>query len=421
MQEVVKKFKQYPVLFVNIIFTIFCMLFPLSAGIQVVWFLMWIIVPIFMNSKNSFCSITYMSLYMRVQYNVRLFSIIVCASFFIILIKKLLNLNKNKLLNKYFKILIFYLFLVIIPLFYSIFANKLINISFIYYLNMVNLLFLFYLLKSELNKNLILIYCYGLIFSSALSIITYCGSLHPLPFNSGNRFCAFMPLCNSLGACCVIGISSLYVLLINKQLNIFNAISLMVSLSLIGLITLSKTFFITFGLVLLIIFIRQFKICNNKKKFIKYCLIVLLLLSPFILYYLIIMLERFLGDGTYSNVFDIITTGRLDKWLIYLKPWAKHFYSVVFGLGLCFDYNTVYSSHSLFVGYLSKMGIVGIVSILAFVYLIVFNKNKCNFKLKYLPIIMALLICFVEDMSYNTFVFVPFIIGIVCTWQNIRS
>lgn len=413
------KFKQHQILYVNILFTLFSVLFPLSSGIQFAWFAIWILIPIFMPTDKAFCSIVYMSLYMRVQNSVKLFSIILSLSIFIILIKELLILNKNKLLNKHLKIFLFYLILVIIPLFYSILINKIINISFIYYLNMINLLFLFYLLKNKLNKQIVLIYAYGIIISCIISIISYCGGIHSNPFQFGERFCAFMPLCNSLSASCTISISLIYVLFINKKLAGRTTFSLIGVLSLIGILTLSKNFFITFALTLLVIFITQFKICNHKKKFLLTLGVVLLALSPFIIYYGSIMFVRFFGDKSYSNIVDIITTGRLEKWTLYIKPWAKNIVSILFGLGLSYNYNTIYSSHSLYVGYLSKLGIVGLLTIICFIWIIAFRKNKSTLKLKLFPLFLILLICIVEDISYNTFNFIPFILSLATTKQTI--
>ena len=412
------KFKQHSVLYVNTLFTIFSILFPLSSGIKFCWFAIWILTPIFMPTDKSFQCVIYMSLYMRVQNSVKLFSIIICLSIFIILIKELLILNKNKLLNKYFRIFLFYLILLIFPLFYSILLNNLINISFIYYLNMINLLFLFYLLKNKLNKQIILTYCYGIIISCILSLICYYAGLHYYPFQYGIRFCAFMPLCNSLGIYCIVGISLIYVLFINKQINYKLAISLITPISIIGVLTFSKTFFITFTLTFLLIFILYLNSSKNKKKVLTTSSLILLVFSPFILYYGLVMFNRFFGDKSYSNIIDIITTGRLEKWLIYLNPWPKSLISILFGLGLSFDYNTVFSSHSLYVGYISKMGIIGLVSILTFIYFIVFNKNTSNHKLKYLPIMIMFLVCIVEDISYNTFNFIPFILAISISRQN---
>ena len=133
------------------------------------------------------------------------------------------------------------------------------------------------------------------------------------------------------------------------------------------------------------------------------------------------MAERFFGDTSYSNIFDTITTGRLDKWLIYIKPWCKYFYSIMFGLGLGFDFNTQYSSHSLYIGYLSKLGILGFVALCGFIYLIVFSHNKSRLKLKYLPFIILALICLAEDLSFNTFNFVPFLLPLAITSANVAD
>lgn len=412
LQLKTSKYKQ--IVYVNILFTIFCILFNLSAGIKFAWFSMWILVPLLLHPTNAFACLICMSMYMRVQPSVKLFSILIYFSFFIILIKELIILNKNKSLNKYYKMLLFYLILVILPLFYSILIKNNFNISIIYYLNMINLLFLFYLLKNKLNYNILLVFVYGIITSSILSLICFAGGLHYSPFIAGNRFSAFMPLCNTLGACCVICISALYVMLVNKKTSRKHALILICVLSLIGTTTLSKNFFVTFCLALLIILIREFRNTQKKQKFITILLVSILALSPFILHYGVVMFERFFADTSYSNIVDTVSTGRLEKWKLYLAPWSKHWYSIIFGLGIGFDYSTPYSSHSIYVGYLSKLGIVGLATVAMFIKLIISNNgNKC--KLKYFPIIILLTICIAEDLSFNTFNFVPFIIGLLPT------
>lgn len=413
MQAVLNKFKQNQVLYVNVLFTFFCLMFSLSAGVKVAWLSMWLIVPLCMSTTNAFSCLIYMSLYMRVLPNLKLFATIIFISFFIILIKKIFYLNKNKLLNKYLKMLLFYTMLIIFPLFYSIIFNKTINIALIYYFNMINLLFLFYLLKNELNFKIILIYCYGILISSLLALLTYYGGLYKYAFDAGNRFCAFAPLCNTLGASCIIGINAVYVLFVNKKINGKLATFLMSILTLIGVGTLSKNFLITLVISLCVIFTSQLKRSNNKKRFLSVCLITTLAISPFVLYYGGIMMDRFFADKSYSNIVDTITTGRLDKWLIYLRPWSKYLYSIIFGLGICFDYNTPWSSHSLYVGYLSRLGIVGIVVLGVFIYSIIFKNQTSKLSLRYLPIIIVAIICLAEDMSHNTFNFVPFIMALI--------
>ena len=417
INDTLKKIKRHPVLFVNIMFTFLCVLFNLSLGIQIGWFAMWLIVPLVMLPHNAFQSLLYMSLYMRVIPNVKLFSIIICISLFIILIREIVALNKNKTINKYYKILIYYSILSIIPLFYSILINKTINILLIYYFNMINLLFLIYLLKNNLNKNIIIMYAYGIIISSIISLICYSGGLYDYILNY-NRFCAYMPLCNSLGVSCVVCISAIYMLAENDKISKKYSWLLIFALSIIGLCTLSKSFLITFTLIAFVVVIREFYKSRSKRKFLLISLILVVVLSPIVLSYGLIMFKRFFVNNEYTNIVNIITTGRLEKWLIYLKPYSKKLYSIIFGLGLGFDFNTEYSSHNFYVGYLTKLGVVGLLAILGFIYLILFNKNKNNLKLKYLPILVIMLIGIVEDFSFNTFNFVPAVIAFISTYKS---
>lgn len=420
MQNILSKLKQHPVLFVCSIFTIISAMFWMSSGIRVAWFMIWLLVPLILSTDKAFSCLIYMSLYMRVVINIKLFSIIICLSFLIVLIKEIKYLNKNKLLSKYLKILIIYAILLIIPLFYSVFMQKMPNIQFIYYLNMLNLLILIYLLKNKINFNLILIYSYGIIISSILAIVLYIGGLSWFPFDAGNRFCAFMQVCNTLGVACNICINVLYVMLVNNKISQRYGFGLMGILSVIGISTLSKNFLIIFTITLVVIFIDQFRKSKNKAKFIKYIIAVFVVLSPILLYYGVIMFDRFFGDKSYTNIIDTITTGRLDKWLIYLKPWYKKWYYIIFGLGLCHNYNTEYSSHSFYVGYISRLGIVGLLAIIGFVIFIV-RQNSNKLKFKYLPLIIIAVICLAEDISYNTFNFIPMVIAFLPVMHEIKQ
>ncbi len=415
MQEVLNGQKINLIWRVNILFTFFSIMFDLSLGMKVAWFSMWLIIPLFMSCTNALQCIMYMSLYMRVQHSAKLFSILICISTFIILIKQIIKLNKNKLLNKYFKIILFYLAIIVAPIFYSVSVNKIINISIIYYLIMINLLLLFYLIKNELNKEFIINYSYGIIVSSILSLIGYISGLHHLPFHASNRFCGFMPLCNSLGISCVICISAIYLIMIRAKTINRRDLYLMVVLSLIGVMTMSKTFFITFAIVILFILINQYKLSANKKKFFKISLIVFMALSPLLLIYGIKMFDRLFGGFGDVGIIGSITTDRQNKWPIYLKPWLKNIRTILLGLGITFNYNTVFSSHSFYVGYLSKLGFVGLIALFIFMYVIIFDNKPIKLKLKNLPILVLLLIFLVEDLSYNTFNFIPFIIGISAT------
>ena len=411
--NIISRIKQHPVLIVNMIFTFFCATFPLSFTFKILLYASWILVPLLFPTQTSLPCIVYMSLYMQIIRYIEIFAILVCIAFCIILIKQIIFLNKNKLINKYFKILIYYSSLLIIPLFYSIFINNGINIYFIYYLNMINILLLIYLNKDILNKDLILMYVFGIFTSSALSLILYLAGLHYFPFYGGTRFTAFLPLCNTLGAVCAICIVLLYKLICNKCLKPRSGFVMIGALSIIGIITFSKTFFIVFCISLFVIMCNTFKQSKNKKRLLIIYIISIFALSPAILYYGMTMFNRFfVQHDYYKNILNIITTGRLDIWNIYLTPWLKSIRSVLLGVGISYKYPTVYSSHSLYIGYLSRLGIFGFVMLGYFVYLIIQNQINVKEKFKYLPLIILMLICFAEDISYNTFYFIPFILSV---------
>jgi len=413
MRSLLEKFKRNPVMYVNVLFTIFCFLSSIGKGVLICCFAMWLIVPIFMDSKRALESIVYMSLYMRIFLKIKLFAIVVSISILIILIKKIFILNKNKLLNKYLKIFSIYAVFATAPLLYSVLLKNNINIQFIYYLNMINLLFLIYLFKNEINYKIVLTYSYGIVVSSVISLISYAGGLYAYAFEAGNRFCAYMQLCNTLGVACAVCISMIYVLFKNQKISARQSLFLISMLSIIGCMTLSKNFLIIWIIIMLTIFVVQIKDSKNKKKIIKRVVLTAIMVSPLVLYYGLIMLDRFLVNPEYNNIVDILTTGRLEKWLIYLKPWCKNIFSIIFGLGLTYDYGTPNSSHSFYIGYLSRLGIVGLVALCWYIYLIVFNKNVSKIKFKYFPIIIVLIICLAEDLSFNTFNFIPFVIACV--------
>ena len=245
-ENIISRIKQHPVLVVNILFTFFCITSSVSDGMLVAWLLSWILVPLLTPTTVSFYCIPYMSIYMRVINNIKLFSILVCVSFLIILVKQVIYLNINKLLSKHFKILFCYSVLLVFALFYSFFANNTLTISFIYYLNMLNVLLLVGLNKEKLNSKLLMIYIGGIFCSSVLSIILWQGGLGavPLHLDKVSRFTGFFPLCTSLSALCIICISSIYVLIVNKQIRKTVGFSLIGGLTLLGIITFSKTFLI---------------------------------------------------------------------------------------------------------------------------------------------------------------------------------
>ena len=138
----------------------------------------------------------------------------------------------------------------------------------------------------------------------------------------------------------------------------------------------------------------------------------LVLLIPLIISYSIVMFNRFfIQSNHYSNIIDVLTSGRLDKWIIYLRPWCKKLSTILLGVGVCYNFPTEFSSHSWFIGGMSRIGILGLFALMYFIFLII-SKNKSGcYKFKYFPIMILLLVCLVEDISFNTFYFIPFILA----------
>ena len=95
MQNILSKLKQHPVLFVCSIFTIISAMFWMSSGIRVAWFTIWLLVPLILSTDKAFSCLIYMSLYMRVVINIKLFSIIICLSFLIVLINHIQKFIHN--------------------------------------------------------------------------------------------------------------------------------------------------------------------------------------------------------------------------------------------------------------------------------------------------------------------------------------
>lgn len=412
MSTAIQQFNKHKVLYLNIIFTLVSLFMPLAFGFKIIWYSLWILIPIFTSCHVGTNCLIYMSLYMRTMHNVQLFSLLIFISSTIILFKQIFNLYKNNKIINYLKIFLFYLVLIVFTLFYSILINNIVLIYYVYYLNMINLFFIFYLIKNELNSKIIIDYSYSIIVSCVLSIVAYCAGLYQFAFYGGLRFQAFMPLCNTLGVNCIICICALYVLTVNNLISKKHSYCLIAVLAMIGIATLSKSFLISACITGAVIVVREFAASRNKKRFIKYGIFALTASSPILIHYGLIMWARLFEQASSTSLIESITTGRVDKWWIYLKPYIKSGWKILFGLGFGFDFNTIYSSHSFYVGYLCKMGVVGLIALIVFTIKILYA-YKPQLKLYCFPIITIALVGIVEDLSYNTFNFIPVIIASV--------
>ena len=218
------------------------------------------------------------------------------------------------------------------------------------------------------------------------------------------RFSALFPHPNSLAILCEIALSILTFFLLTEKKNIFNII-LFCLITLIGLLTFSKTFILLLLVILIAIFIKGLK--TNKKitlittGIILLCAIIFCLVAKDVVN---ILIDRFFGRVTechnFRDFMNMILTDRYDLWIEYLKEIFYHPTIFFFGKGLGCSPIEILGAHNTFISLFYQLGIVGLV-LLGFTigYLIkqILKIEKFN-KAILVPIIVILLLLMVEDM-----------------------
>lgn len=218
------------------------------------------------------------------------------------------------------------------------------------------------------------------------------------------RFSALFPHPNSLAILCEIALSILTFFLLTEKKNVFNII-LFCLITLIGLLTFSKTFILLLLVILIAIFIKSLKV-NKKITFITtgiilLCTIIFCIVANDVVN---IVIERFFGRisecHTFRDFMNMITTDRFDLWIEYLKEIFCHPTIFFFGKGLGCSPIHILSAHNTFVSLFYQMGIVGLI-LLGFIigYLIkqILKIEKFNQAIL-VVIIIVLLLFMVEDM-----------------------
>ena len=293
--------------------------------------------------------------------------------------------------------------------FQNININTFLNISiFIFIILGLNL----YVRKKEIfqfSYNIKLL-CISIILASILSCLYFVSpNLQNLitPFYVSTnlaRFSALFPHPNSLAILCEIALSILTFFLLTEKKNIFNII-LFCLITLIGLLTFSKTFILLLLVILIAIFIKGLK--TNKKitlittGIILLCAIIFCLVAKDVVN---ILIDRFFGRVTechnFRDFMNMILTDRYDLWIEYLKEIFYHPTIFFFGKGLGCSPIEILGAHNTFISLFYQLGIVGLV-LLGFTigYLIkqILKIEKFN-KAILVPIIVILLLLMVEDM-----------------------
>lgn len=251
------------------------------------------------------------------------------------------------------------------------------------------------------------IICYSLITSCVIALMypisAFLQITMPIKISSSLiRFPALLGHTNTLAMVCEILLSLLFYLIITKDHKLKNLI-LFAIISLIGLSTLSKTFFIILGILLICLFIYMLKYNKKRTLIVSGILMIIAIIFTAIFPNLIISISaRFVGKinqcHSVKDFINMITTKRLDIWIEYVTYIFTHPKTLLFGNGLGAEVISVMSAHNAYISLIYQLGLVGTGLFVYVVYL--FIKEKKDLKINkaiIIPIIIIALILFVED------------------------
>ena len=208
---------------------------------------------------------------------------------------------------------------------------------------------------------------------------------------------------NGIGLLAIIAVIVAYILLRNHYVSKTYAYSVMVYSSIIGFLTVSKTFFVIYILMVILITIENtITYSKNPTKILALFVIIVIVFLIFknTTFYSNIMLRFSTGD---------LTTGRIDITQKYIEFMSAHPQYQAFGLGLQ-NVNTKVGlanvPHNAILEIYVTLGIVGLISYLFFFIGIFFQANRNNLKvhnrkipfLNIIPIIIYLV--FIQSLQF---------------------
>lgn len=285
--------------------------------------------------------------------------------------------------------------------------------------NLIAYISIFYLCRKSLNlKSLIKYLFVGVLLSIPMSFLYFTGLSAPRPYIEGSflRFGGCLLNVNSLGMYCSVGLASSIALcfygeLSKKQFAIYGSIFM-----LFGIATFSKTFILISLCTLSLSYAYMFVHCQSKKKMAVCTLVGLLciiVITCIFNEFTEVIVDRFIGNGTSVNG---ITTGRTAIWEAYLDCWLESPRTILFGYGAFHPYlvlPTGHSPHSIFVGLLVQIGVVGCVALLTILILLVKNNGKLTSRLYlYIPLVVCLLNGLTEDYQNSIHTCIPILLAL---------
>ena len=265
-----------------------------------------------------------------------------------------------------------------------------------------------YLLKYEIDlKYIVTKLSAMLIISCIIAAILYklnCNvSIFSVDGLKISRFKALLPHENVLSIWCISLLSCFVALMFNNKVSYLSFWINFLSLIVIGILTMSKSFLALLFLLAIFYFILAIK-RNWKTGLTQIALVLVILLMAYIIApdKISEMASRFFGYAKNSSLLNRLTTGRFNKWKYGIKVWKSSIKTLLFGVGGSYAYNF----HNSFVEVLVKYGLFGSLLTLSFVaYFAILLHNKKSKKFaSYIPLIIILLYMFVEEFSTGQFI-----------------
>lgn len=340
---------------------------------------------------------------------------------FIVLISKLIThnfLSKNHRNKALIPLAIFYIAAVI----YSLFMPKVSFLAILRFASLLCCITLFYLCESKIELKQVVKYLLcGILLSIAFSFLYFTGLSAPKPYMSGEilRFGGCFLNVNTLGMYSSIGFACSIVLWLQNKLSAKEGLFYCISFGITGMITISKTFYIITICTLLLSYVYSAIHSQNRKKFALKSVAVLLLIAitcSIFYKFIYIIVDRFIGQGISA---DSITTGRAEIWKEYLKCWTKNPRTILFGCGISMPYlrlPTPRSPHSIFIGLLTQLGVVGCIAFLIIIALLIKDSGKLSKKWYcYIPLIVCILNGLTEDYLNPLHTCLPILLALLFT------
>lgn len=328
--------------------------------------------------------------------------------FTILFVKVIIGIKQKKYtLNKKLGILIlaFTAYSIFISLFHRMAVYSIVYIFFL------PIFYMIFITRKEYNlKTLTRVIFYALVLSCVLSLLTLFKTYF-ICFNNIFRFRGFYGSPNTLYMTALLGLSCAMYLFFKNQIDIYEYLALYFSLSILTLITQSKSGIVIWAILTIISAVLYVKQDVKKHIWLVLSALVLLVLTLLIFKDLTLaILERFTNISS-TNFFSQLTTGRDEIWLAYIKAIFSNPANALFGHGMLSKYVYVpaqereRAQHNLYIFLLYKFGIIGLI-FLGFIiaeFIKASHKTKPAF-INYIPLIYFLIVALVD----NTFMYPQF-------------